>query len=170
MNKIFKAIFFTALCAAFLVAVPFIPGCLAPESESLGSITLASSGSSDLAVRISASHGQPYRLLFDSPGTNIDKLSEHDSLEVFLENNDAVPLIVYLASQQGDVVIAPKSSASIFRGTFKELLSAGRDEHEDLTIASSRGRKVNATFKFVRLSGGDALTIKVSTWRIHYGF
>lgn len=140
-----------------------------PDSDLLGSIKLGSSATANLALHISKCDEQPSRLRFESAGIGANKMSGQDSLEVFLENNDTLPLVIYLDSKKADVKIAPKHSERIFTGTFENLLLAGRGEYEDLTIKSCKERQVNATLKFVRLSGSDPLTINVHTWRIHYG-
>lgn len=166
MNIVFK-VFSPVL--SFLVSVSVVGCAKSPETESLGSITLGSSRTSSLAFQIPKSNAQPYRLQFESPGAEIDRVSGRDSLEVFLENDDTLPLVIYLNSNKTDVTIGPKSSERIFTGTFKDLLLAGRTEYEDLTIRSSRDRKVNSTLRFVRLSGADTLTVSVRAWRISYG-
>lgn len=166
MNIVFK--FFSPV-VCFLVSVS-VAGCArSPETKSLGSIKLGSAGTSSLALQIPKSNAQPYRLQFESPGAEIDGVLGQDSLEVFLENDDALPLVIYLNSKKTDVTIGPKSSEKIFTGTFKDLLLTGRTEYEDLTIRSSGDRKVNSTLKFVRLSGADTLTVRVHAWRISYG-
>jgi hypothetical protein len=96
-------------------------------------------------------------------------MSEKDDLEVFLENNDELPLIIYLNSKNADITIAPNNSERIFTGTFKGLLLAGNSECENFTIRSSNDRIVHATLKFIRLTGNDPLTIEIRSWCIHYG-
>ena len=150
-----------------------ILGCArSPESESLGSIQFPASGTSSLILQISKSHKQPYGLRFGSPGIGIEeinKMSEDDKVEVFFENNDSLALIVYLNAKKTDVEILPRHSESIFNGTIKDLLLAGRSEFADLTIKTSTDRKINGTLKAVRLSGSNTITINVSTWRIQFG-
>jgi hypothetical protein len=169
MNRIYPKMAQLACC----LASAMIFGCgKSTGSENLGSIKLTSAGTSSLALQISKTHAQPFGLQFESPDieiTEIEKMSSEDSLEVFLENNDALPMTIYLNSKKSNVEILPKSSERIFSGSFKDLLLMGRMEYKDLTIESTTDRKVNATLKFVRLSGSDALTINVRSWRIQFG-
>lgn len=169
MKNRFKKVIFVICFSIIVSIVLIILSNRSPESEFLGSIKLTSVQISSLALQISKSHAQPYRLRFESPGVEIGKISVQESLEVYLENNDATPLVIYLNSKKANVTIASKCSEKIFNGKFKDFLLAGRSEYEDLTIISSKDRKVNATLKFVRLSGSATLTVNVGTWRIRYG-
>ena len=167
MNKFLK-FFFPA--AGILAIALIIESYTSSDLVSHGSVKLTSLGTSSLALKISKSYTQPYRLQFQSPGIiELDKMSEKDDLEVFLENNDELPLIIYLNSKNADITIAPNNSERIFTGTFKGLLLAGNSECENFTIRSSNDRIVHATLKFIRLTGNDPLTIEIRSWCIHYG-
>lgn len=151
-----------------IFACVLLVGCKKDEFPSLGSVNLKPSGESTLAVKISKNVERPWGFRFSSPVLEENKLPLSDRVKILLKNDDIQPLVIYLKSIPGDLVIEPNATGQIFEGTLGEMMLAGRTAVEDLTVRTSRERLVNATFKFVRESGKEDVTIEVSTWFLHY--
>ena len=151
-----------------IFACVLLVGCKKDESPSLGSVNLKPSGESTLAVKISKNAERPWGLRFSSPVLEENKLPLSDRVTIYLKNDDIQPLVIYLKSIPGDLIIEPKATGQIFEGTLGEMLLAGRMEVEDLTVRTSRERPVNATLKFVRKSGKKDVTIELTTWFLHF--
>jgi hypothetical protein len=156
-----------AILVGFIFACALLVACQKNVST-LGSVNLKPSGESTLAVKISNNSEQAWQLRFSSPVLEANELPLSDRVKIYLKNDDTRPLVIYLKSNGLDLIIEPKATGQIFDGTLGEMLLAGRTEYADLIVRTSRERPVNATFKFVRESGKEDVTIEVSTWFLHY--
>jgi|GEM_PF-2023987 len=135
----------------------------------IGRVALTAAGESSLSAAIARNQEQPWRLLFNlSQGYN-GKSDCAGRVAVFLRNDDQLPLTIALGKGKGDLTISPSDSSQIFAGTYDELFQTGRTDVQEMTVLTSKDRKVNATFKFVHDWKGENLEIVVSAWILHYG-
>lgn len=139
------------------------------ENPLLGTVILKSNGEALLPVRISRNDEQPWRLHFWSEDVKLGKSAKTDKVQIYIRNDDAERLTIYLGNGRGTLTIAPSATEKIFDGSLDEMLMLGRTETEELTIKSSKLRSVKATLKFVYKLKYKKLHVDVSTWFLHYG-
>ena len=144
-------------------------GCGRRGHPVLGSVTLKPKIESLLSVSIARSRSQPWRLRFSLPGGFSGDSGYTGRVSVFVTNDDKVPLSIYLGSGKDKLLISPSDTQKIFDGTYNEMFMLGRTQQEEMTILSSKERKVNLTFRFIHDLQDRDLEVIVSTWFLSYG-
>jgi hypothetical protein len=128
----------------------------------IGRIDAHNNEEATLSATIPKNH-TAWRMIFNTePRTDYSRLIDKDTVVVYLENEDSVPLTFSGRASKGMIEISPHEKVIIYDGPLFQLIYAKPDTPVSMVFESSLERNVNVKllFKF-HLSGGKKYVLRV---------